>query len=138
MMIKGDFLLSNNLDPICKYFYRWVNITLHHFTHPQSAVMLNIYSTGQSALHFEDPLTFKPERWNRDESYELNPFSSLPFGFGPRSCYGKFRKDHCREVCTFPSSPKVNNKSCISLVLFHYHAQVEGWQSWKSTCCWLK
>ena len=63
--------------------------------HPQSAVMLNIYSTGLNAQHFEDPLTFKPERWSRDESYELNPFSSLPFGFGPRSCYGEFRKDHC-------------------------------------------
>ena len=52
--------------------------------------MLNFYSTSRSAQYFEDPLTFKPERWSREESYELTPFSYLPFGFGPRSCYGKF------------------------------------------------
>ena len=60
------------------------------YPHPQTAVMLNFYSTSRSAQYFEDPLTFKPERWSREESSELTPFSNLPFGFGPRSCYGEF------------------------------------------------
>ena len=60
------------------------------YLHPQTAVMLNFYSTSRSAQYFEDPLTFKPERWSREESSELTPFSNLPFGFGPRSCYGEF------------------------------------------------
>lgn len=37
---------------------------------------------------FEDPREFKPDRWNKDASKKIHPFSSLPFGFGPRSCYG--------------------------------------------------
>ena len=56
----------------------------------QTPVMFNMYSTSRNPQHFADPLSFKPERWSRDESTELNPFSSLPFGFGPRSCYGEF------------------------------------------------
>ena len=63
--------------------------TYHHFP-PQTPVIFNIYSTSRNPQHFADPLSFKPERWSRDESTEVNPFSSLPFGFGPRSCYGEF------------------------------------------------
>ena len=36
----------------------------------------------------EDLSEFKPDRWSKDASEKLNPFASLPFGFGPRSCYG--------------------------------------------------
>ena len=35
---------------------------------------------------FPNPEKFDPERWARDKP---NPFAILPFGFGPRSCYGK-------------------------------------------------
>ena len=37
---------------------------------------------------FEDPMAFLPDRWNRD-SKKIHPFASLPFGFGPRACYGE-------------------------------------------------
>lgn len=62
--------------------YGFPNIT------QQTIVLFNLSSTSRSSQYFEDPLTFKPERWNR-ESAEFSAFSSLPFGFGPRSCYGK-------------------------------------------------
>ncbi|XP_060518386.1 probable cytochrome P450 12a4, mitochondrial [Cylas formicarius] len=44
--------------------------------------------------YFKDAKMFKPERWLRDtedeySSKNVNPFASLPFGFGPRSCIGK-------------------------------------------------
>ncbi|KOB71009.1 Uncharacterized protein OBRU01_14480 [Operophtera brumata] len=35
----------------------------------------------------QDPLAFKPERWQRSSCHHesIHPFTSLPFGFGPRS-----------------------------------------------------
>ena len=38
---------------------------------------------------FDNPGEFKPDRWDKDASEKLHPFSLLPFGFGPRSCYGR-------------------------------------------------
>ncbi len=39
---------------------------------------------------FEDPSQFKPERWLRkDGPQQQHPFALLPFGFGPRQCYGE-------------------------------------------------
>ena len=38
---------------------------------------------------FKDPVSFIPERWNKGVEDKIHPFSSLPFGFGPRSCYGE-------------------------------------------------
>ena len=38
--------------------------------------------------YFEDPEAFKPQRWNKDNEETIKAFSSLPFGFGQRGCYG--------------------------------------------------
>lgn len=48
-----------------------------------------------SEQYFEDPLSFKPERWLREnrrpsESRRNDEaFTSLPFGFGTRMCIGR-------------------------------------------------
>ena len=39
----------------------------------------------------EDPTSFRPERWTRDSAESIDPFVSLPFGFGSRMCYGNNR-----------------------------------------------
>lgn len=38
---------------------------------------------------FNNPDEFIPERWLRNEIREFSPFTSLPFGFGARSCVGR-------------------------------------------------
>ena len=50
-----------------------------------------MYVMSRNPDYVEEPLVFKPERWSRDGSApKLNPFISVPFGFGPRSCYGGY------------------------------------------------
>ncbi|XP_077994892.1 1,25-dihydroxyvitamin D(3) 24-hydroxylase, mitochondrial-like [Glandiceps talaboti] len=38
---------------------------------------------------FKDPMTFKPERWLREDSDSVHAFAALVFGFGPRMCLGR-------------------------------------------------
>ena len=65
-------------------FYIAMSITL------QTQVVYLTYTVCRDPKYVEDPITFKPERWARDSptNEELDAFLSLPFGFGPRSCYG--------------------------------------------------
>jgi cytochrome P450 len=37
---------------------------------------------------FDDPLRFRPERWENDFAKTLPRFAYLPFGGGPRVCIG--------------------------------------------------
>uniref|UniRef100_A0A336KNN7 CSON013431 protein n=1 Tax=Culicoides sonorensis TaxID=179676 RepID=A0A336KNN7_CULSO len=42
--------------------------------------------------NFENPLEFNPERWIRNKDGtkpDINPYTSLPFGHGPRSCIAR-------------------------------------------------
>ncbi|XP_066267336.1 probable cytochrome P450 49a1 [Branchiostoma lanceolatum] len=40
--------------------------------------------------YYPEPEVFKPERWLRDdESSGVQPFTLLPFGYGPRMCIGR-------------------------------------------------
>lgn len=49
------------------------------------------YAMGRLPHIFTDPLSFKPERWDKgdDPSQEVPRFASLPFGSGPRMCVGR-------------------------------------------------
>ena len=48
---------------------------------------------GRNEHLFDDPDSFKPERWLRDTEQSMSeimdPFASLPFGFGQRMCIGR-------------------------------------------------
>ncbi|XP_071959585.1 1,25-dihydroxyvitamin D(3) 24-hydroxylase, mitochondrial-like [Antedon mediterranea] len=53
-------------------------------------VVLDTYSVTRNPEYFEDPLSFKPERWlDRVKGERLNKFLMLPFGVGIRSCIGR-------------------------------------------------
>ena len=58
---------------------------------------------------FPNPEKFDPARWARDRP---NPFATLPFGFGPRSCYGE---QLCINHTMFdpPKSIGIQSKCCF-------------------------
>jgi len=55
----------------------------------QTIVLLNTYTMCRDPKEFNRPDEFIPERWLRDEVRDFSPFTSLPFGFGARSCAGR-------------------------------------------------
>ena len=51
---------------------------------------------------FEDPDTFNPDRWLREDSErhgQKYAFAMQPFGFGPRSCLGQRFAEMEMHVC---------------------------------------
>ena len=52
------------------------------------AVFANILSSSRDSQYFTAPKKFIPSRWI-EQKEQINPFSSLPFGFGSRMCYGR-------------------------------------------------
>ena len=51
--------------------------------------MLNTFTMCRDPSMFKEADAFIPERWLRTEAREFSPFTSLPFGFGARSCIGR-------------------------------------------------
>jgi len=51
-------------------------------------MFLDSYSMSRDPLIYEDPLFFNPDRWTKEGRKE-KAFAHLPFGFGPRACYGE-------------------------------------------------
>ena len=51
-------------------------------------VYTDMFTSSKDARYFTTPEKFVPSRWLREKE-AIHPFSSLPFGFGPRMCYGR-------------------------------------------------
>ena len=47
------------------------------------------YHSAKNDKVFKDPEKFLPERFARDFEEKHHPFALLPFGFGPRGCWGE-------------------------------------------------
>jgi cytochrome P450 len=52
-----------------------------------TSVIVPIYTMGRNPYYFDEPDVFDPDRWDR--SRKQNRFAYLPFGHGPRTCYGR-------------------------------------------------
>lgn len=55
---------------------------------PSSQVHLSIYSVHRDDRFWDDPESFRPERW-RDTSPQEKGHAYAPFGAGPRACLGR-------------------------------------------------
>jgi cytochrome P450 len=54
----------------------------------KTTIFLSPWVSHRDARWFEDPLAFKPERWESDFAKKLPRFAYVPFGGGPRVCIG--------------------------------------------------
>ncbi len=59
----------------------------------QTRILIESYAMGKDESLFPDAYSFKPERWLRGEknAEKIHQFAVRPFGFGSRSCLGKWR-----------------------------------------------
>lgn len=54
---------------------------------------MSMFTSSRNEKYFDSPNEFIPDRWNRLKSNKYKgvnePFSTLPYGFGARSCIGQ-------------------------------------------------
>uniref|UniRef100_H3BCT7 Cytochrome P450 family 27 subfamily A member 1 n=1 Tax=Latimeria chalumnae TaxID=7897 RepID=H3BCT7_LATCH len=61
-----------------------------YFIPRQQMIILYYYANSMDENEFPEPQSFRPERWIRGKSpTKHHPFSSIPFGYGVRSCIGR-------------------------------------------------
>ena len=53
-----------------------------------TSVGILIYTLHRNEDIFPDPNSFKPERFETDQTIGRNPFAYVPFSAGPRNCIG--------------------------------------------------
>ncbi|MEO1162370.1 MAG: cytochrome P450 [Chloroflexota bacterium] len=51
-------------------------------------VVCNIFSVQRNERYWDEPLTFRPERFAPENEADRNRYTYLPFGAGPRVCIG--------------------------------------------------
>lgn len=51
-------------------------------------VIIPVYGIQHDEEYFPDPEKFDPERFNETNKHNIQPFTYLPFGDGPRICIG--------------------------------------------------
>ncbi len=53
-----------------------------------ASVSVQVYALHHNEEIFPDPLSFKPERFQMEQSIGRHPFAFIPFSAGPRNCIG--------------------------------------------------
>jgi cytochrome P450 len=76
-------------------------------------VVLFAYGTHHSAKYWEDPESFKPERFMGDAAKKRKPYTYIPFGGGKRACIGG-------------AMSQVENTLAISILLRKFRPEYVG------------
>ena len=90
-LVRGCVRETLRLHPITVVNSRVVtdDIVLMGYQIPAGTIAMPVTSLpGFNPRDFPNPEHFDPHRWSRD-SKDIHPFAAIPFGFGPRGCYGR-------------------------------------------------
>ena len=77
-------------------------------------------TTGRDSQNFSNPDLFDPDRWDKKISEDNLAFTSLPFGFGPRMCYGKQITKLAQEMYSRERGPVNDNGPYFVLPWYMY------------------
>jgi len=94
--LKACFKETLRLFPVLSTLTRTVqeDMELKGYCIPKgTSVQMMMYYTSRTESYFKKANEFIPERWLRDadqrDGGEIDPFASIPFGFGTRMCAGR-------------------------------------------------
>nr|XP_013811092.1 PREDICTED: cytochrome P450 3A24-like isoform X1 [Apteryx mantelli mantelli] len=78
------FPLGGRLERACKK-----SIEINGVTIPKgTVVMIPPFILHRNAEHWPEPEEFRPERFSKENKENIDPYTFLPFGAGPRNCIG--------------------------------------------------
>ena len=77
----------------------------------KSLVIPMVYLAQMDPANWQDPQDFKPDRFLADKS-QIEPFSYLPFGAGPRACMGGALAPYVMQLVILLVSRKMHFKHC--------------------------
>ncbi|VVC28131.1 Cytochrome P450,Cytochrome P450, E-class, group I [Cinara cedri] len=105
-LLKTDFLECDLLINILKEVLRMYPLApfltritpsdiylTNHIVPANSLIVMSMFTCSRNEKYFINPNEFNPYRWNRLKNNKYNsviePFATLPYGFGARSCIGQ-------------------------------------------------
>lgn len=91
----------NSSQNNCKYYCNVALLTYcagKYVIPAGCGVFISPYMTHRLSHHFPDPHSFKPERFNSENSERRHPYAFIPFSAGPRNCIGKNRRNVTRII----------------------------------------
>jgi len=56
---------------------------------PGTSIFINVFALHRNEKHFENPNTFDPDRFLKENKNDLHPYAFIPFSAGMRNCIGK-------------------------------------------------
>jgi cytochrome P450 len=66
------------------------DVVIDGYTVPEdAAIFLPIWLLHHDDKYFDDPMTFRPDRWDGTLQQELPKYAYIPFGAGPHRCIGE-------------------------------------------------
>ncbi|XP_031637082.1 cytochrome P450 4d1-like [Contarinia nasturtii] len=90
MTVKETLRLFPSVPFIGRKLLDDIELTENRVIPAGSNIIVPIYSMGHNEKYFEDPETFRPERFLVERSMEKqNAFTYIPFSAGPRNCIGQ-------------------------------------------------
>lgn len=102
-------------------------------------IWIPIYGFHHDPKYYPEPQKFDPERFNDENKHNIQPYTYLPFGMGPRNCIGsrfallEFKTLFFQLLLNFELVPikKTNIPLRISKTSFNLQAEGGNWLGFK-------